>query len=122
MLKEVCQLVAETVELKPSQYTSFDCYQMDHNGLSLLVTKGKGDEQTSEKIAISGPFEILGRVRDPNGEGWARLLRWSDDDKRVAISLQTLICMAIFQLSALRWQAEVSGSQPVRTVIIWSVT
>src|SRR6516225_3785327 len=50
VLKEVCQLVAESVELKPPQYISFDCYQMDHNGLSLRVTKGKGDEQTCEKI------------------------------------------------------------------------
>ena len=83
MLKEVRQLVAQSVEFQPPQYISFDCYQMDRDGLSLLVTKGKADEQTCEKKAISGPFEILGRVRDPKGEGWARLLRWSDDDNRV---------------------------------------
>src|SRR6516165_3848422 len=80
VLKEVRQLVAQSVEFQPPQYISFDCYQMDRDGLSLLVTKGKADEQTCEKKAISGPFEILGRVRDPKREGWARLLRWSDDD------------------------------------------
>jgi putative DNA primase/helicase len=79
----VRERIEQAVELCPPQYVSFGCYQMDGDGLALLVTKGKGDEQTSEKIAISGPFEILGRVRDPKGEGWARLLRWSDDDKRV---------------------------------------
>jgi putative DNA primase/helicase len=79
----VRESVGQAVELRPPQYISFDCYQMDGNGLSLLVTKGKGDEQTCEKISISGPFEILGRVRNPKGEGWARLLRWTDDDRRV---------------------------------------
>jgi putative DNA primase/helicase len=78
----VRESIGQAVELRPPQYVSFGRYQMDHDGLSWLVTKGKGDEQTHEKIPVSGPFEILGRVRDPKGEGWARLLRWSDDDKR----------------------------------------
>ena len=81
----VREVVAQAVELRPPQYISFGCYQMDGDGLALLVTKGKGDEQTCEKIPVSGPFEILGRVRDPKGEGWARLLRWNDADKRVHV-------------------------------------
>ena len=56
---------------------------MDTNGLVATVTKGRGDNQTTELRWIAGPFEILGRVRDPSSEGWARLLRWSDDDNRV---------------------------------------
>ncbi|MFX8660952.1 DUF927 domain-containing protein, partial [Acinetobacter baumannii] len=28
------------------------------------------------------PFEIVGRVRDPNGLGWAKMIRWSDEDSR----------------------------------------
>jgi putative DNA primase/helicase len=83
VLKDVRQLVAQSVEFQPPQYISFDCYRMDRDGLFLLMTKGKRDEQTCERIAISGPFEILGRVRDPNGEGWARLLRWRDEDNHV---------------------------------------
>src|SRR5258705_2976696 len=78
----VREIVAEAVELRPPQYISFGCYQMDNKGLARLVTKGKGDEQTVETIPVSGPFEILGRVRDPRGEGWARLLRWTDEDNR----------------------------------------
>lgn len=70
------------VEAVP-KYISFGDYQMDASGLALMVKKGKGDDETIDLVRISGPFEILGRVRDPNGEGWARLLRWSDDDKRV---------------------------------------
>ena len=76
-------IVDQAEEVRPPQYISFGCYQMDAKGLALIVTKGKGDYQATESKLISGPFEILGRVRDPKGEGWARLLRWSDDDKRV---------------------------------------
>ena len=84
-VEAVREEVAHAVELRLPQYISFGCYQMDDDGLAVLVKKGKGDEQTNEKIPVSGPFEILGRVRDPKGEGWARLLRWSDEDKRVHI-------------------------------------
>ena len=31
---------------------------------------------------ISGPFEILGRARDPNGDDWARWIRFKDADGR----------------------------------------
>ena len=65
------------------QYISFDIYHMDANGLVAKVMKGRGDNQTTELRWIAGPFEILGRVRDPMSEGWARLLRWSDDDYHV---------------------------------------
>jgi uncharacterized protein (DUF927 family) len=41
------------------------------------------ENKEGEKLFISAPFEVLGRVRNPNSEGWARLLRWNDDDKRV---------------------------------------
>lgn len=65
------------------QYISFGIYQMDANGLVAKVTKGKGVNQTTELRWIAGPFEIPGRVRDPSSEGWARLLRWKDEDNRV---------------------------------------
>src|SRR5262245_31469258 len=31
---------------------------------------------------IAGPFEILGRARDPNGDDWARWIRFQDADGR----------------------------------------
>jgi hypothetical protein len=80
------ELDAVTMAKDALEYKSFGCYQMDHNGLAFIGPKrGDDDEKTTERILISGPFEILGRVRDPKGEGWARLLRWKDDDKRVHI-------------------------------------
>lgn len=79
----VRKLVEQAEEGRLTQYVSVGFYQMDDDGLIVRVTKGKGDEQTAESIFVSGPFEILGRVRDPKGEGWARLLRWNDADNRV---------------------------------------
>ena len=77
------ELDAVVLATNSLQYISFDIYQMDTNGLVATVTKGKGNNQATESRWIAGPFEILGRVRDPKGEGWARQLRWSDDDSRI---------------------------------------
>jgi putative DNA primase/helicase len=68
------------------RYVSFSCYQMGTKGLF----KNDGDdeqmgsegEENAKSLFISGPFEVLGRARNPNGEGWGRVLGWSDDDKR----------------------------------------
>jgi hypothetical protein len=54
----------------------------DAHGLTVDITKGRGEERTVEKIWVAAPFEVLGRIRDPKGEGWARWLRWRDDDGR----------------------------------------
>jgi hypothetical protein len=32
---------------------------------------------------VCGPFEILGRARDPNGDEWARWIRFKDADDRL---------------------------------------
>jgi len=55
----------------------------EEEGLTITVEKGSGKNLRIEQIWLSGPFEIIGRVRDPKNEGWARLLRWEDDDKRI---------------------------------------
>jgi putative DNA primase/helicase len=62
-------------------FLSFGDFSVDYRGLTVDVPKRRGAERTTLRIA--GPFELLGRVRDPNGEGWARWLRWRDDDGRV---------------------------------------
>jgi hypothetical protein len=60
-----------------------DPFTMDPvKGLTLKVVKGSGKKEREETAWVSAPFEILGRVRDPKSEGWARLLRWNDDDGR----------------------------------------
>jgi Domain of unknown function (DUF927) len=52
------------------------------SGLTADVVKGSGKNIRTETVWIAAAFEILGRVRDPKSEGWARLLRWRDDDGR----------------------------------------
>lgn len=44
--------------------------------------RGLWHEQGDDKPAIhlSGPFCVLGQARDPNGQGWAIALEWSDLD------------------------------------------
>jgi putative DNA primase/helicase len=53
------------------------------SGLTAEVVKGSGKNVRTATLWIAAPFEILGRVRDPKSEGWARLLRWRDDDGRL---------------------------------------
>lgn len=72
-------------------YELFGCYWMDENGLFLKAPSRKpgvdadppAQAEHHQSQFISGPFEVLGRVRNPNGEDWARLLRWTDDDDRI---------------------------------------
>src|SRR5262249_30338793 len=49
-------------------------------GLFITVEKRRGKEVWDEDVSLSAPFEIVGRVRDPQSHGWARLLQWRDDD------------------------------------------
>src|SRR5689334_23498702 len=74
-----------TVEESPPQrepkYISFGDFVMNERGLSVALPVRKGGGARS--INLSGPFEVIGRARDPKSEGWARLLRWRDDDGRV---------------------------------------
>jgi hypothetical protein len=51
---------------------SFGEYSMIKDGLHF------GDE------LIAGPFEIIGRARDPQGDDWARWVRFKDADCRRA--------------------------------------
>jgi uncharacterized protein (DUF927 family) len=53
------------------------------SGLTVEITKRSGNKLRTQELLIASPFEILGRVRGPNSEGWARHLRWTDDDGRV---------------------------------------
>jgi putative DNA primase/helicase len=64
-------------------YISFDEFEMDEDGLHATVLRGKGDKAKLETVWLSSPFEVLGRARDPSGQGWARWLRWRDADGRV---------------------------------------
>jgi uncharacterized protein (DUF927 family) len=51
-------------------------------GLSVKVTKGRGDNVKTTEEWVCDPFEILGASRDPQGHGWGKWLRWRDGDGR----------------------------------------
>jgi putative DNA primase/helicase len=84
-LADVIQLTdVADAETRRTAFVSFPPFTMDpKNGLYITVEKRRGKEEWEEDIWLSAPFEIIGRVRDPKSESWARLLRWSDDDGQV---------------------------------------
>jgi hypothetical protein len=59
-------------------YVSAGRFSMTEKGLVAPVGKYK-------RVWISDPFEIVGRVRDPHGEGWGKLIRWKDPDGRTHV-------------------------------------
>jgi len=62
-------------------FLSFPPFTMDpKRGLFITVEKRRGKEEWLENIWLSAPFKVLGRVRDPQSQSWARLLCWADDD------------------------------------------
>jgi len=111
----VRKIVAQAPEVQQPQYISFGFYKMDGDGLAFLQAKGKSEEQSSAWISVSGPFEILGRVRDPKGEGWhGCCVGQTTTTVLTAIPSQTPTCTAIFLHSAPIWQAAASGSVPAQ--------
>lgn len=67
-----------------SGFVSWGNFTMDpHQGLTVEVTKGNGRNKTTVVETVSGPFEVLGKCRDPKGFGWGKLLRFKDADGRV---------------------------------------
>jgi putative DNA primase/helicase len=62
-------------------FRSFPPFTMDpKKGLFITVERRRGKEEWLEDIWLPAPFEIIGRVRDPQSHSWARLLRFKDDD------------------------------------------
>jgi len=77
-LGESASAHADACNTNPSMPGQF-CMAQD--GLYVNVSQSCREEDT-DWVWICRPFNVLGRVRDPNGEGWARLLSWQDDDRR----------------------------------------
>jgi putative DNA primase/helicase len=79
-LADVIQLAdAADAETRRAAFVSFPPFTMDLvKGLTVKILKRSGKRE--ETVWLSTPFEIIGRVRDPQSRGWARLLRWKDDD------------------------------------------
>ena len=56
-------------------FQSFGKFCMNEHGL-FVHKGGKG----AADVKVSAPFEVCGRVRSPDGTGWARLIRFRDED------------------------------------------
>ncbi|MGJ0393306.1 MAG: DUF927 domain-containing protein [Methylocystis sp.] len=84
VLSALVELRNEAREAKGG-FVSWGGFTMDpHEGLTVEVTKGSGGKnETTVVETVSGPFEVLGKCRDPNGRGWGKLLRFKDADGRV---------------------------------------
>ena len=79
--REIFEKVKREAEAESGDFLSFAPFTMDSKeGLFVTVEKRRGKEVWDEDVWLSAPFEIVGRVRDPQSHGWARLLQWRDDD------------------------------------------
>jgi uncharacterized protein (DUF927 family) len=76
-------------QTKPKEYLA---RQISKARAKVSESTREGDEPLGYQMKASGlyhndkllsaPFEIFGRARDPNGQGWARWSRWKDEDGR----------------------------------------
>lgn len=80
-LRELALAHVRRAEPAPA-HVSFHPYSMNSDGLTVEVVRGRGEARTEETVWCSAPFEVIGRARDPLGQGWARWLRWRDPDGR----------------------------------------
>jgi putative DNA primase/helicase len=81
-LADVIRLTdAADADTRRTAFVSFPPFTMDpKKGLFITIERRRGKEEWEENVWLSAPFEIIGRVRDPQSHSWARLLRWKDDD------------------------------------------
>jgi uncharacterized protein (DUF927 family) len=63
-------------------YTNVDHYTMSGAGLFVTVERGSGQNKQTHEIKVAGPFEILGRSRNPKGGDWGHYIHWRDHDGR----------------------------------------
>lgn len=81
-LRSAVERHSRQIEAGGPKYRSFGRFEMSDLGLYAALAKGKGKDQGDEKVRIASAFEVVGRVRDSEGYGWSKLLRWKDEDGR----------------------------------------
>ncbi len=62
---------AEVIDTTAPHYISCGEFEMSERGLTIEVETGRGQNKTIETKWICRAFEVIGRARDPHGEGWA---------------------------------------------------
>jgi putative DNA primase/helicase len=65
------------------RYVSYGAFTMAADGLEIEMMRGSVKARAMVQEPVSGPFEILGKSRSPNGGDWGLWLRWRDGDGRV---------------------------------------
>ena len=68
-------------QLDPPEYRSFGDFKMTADGL--VAPAGP----QGLRMRICAAFEVIGRARDPHGDGWDKLIRWADEDSRLRTHL-----------------------------------
>ena len=81
-LRKTVVTLAKPFDLGP-RYVSHGAFTMAADGLEIEMTRGSGKARAMVQEPVSGPFEILGKSRSPNGGDWGLWLRWRDGDGRV---------------------------------------
>jgi putative DNA primase/helicase len=61
---------------------SFGPFTMDAEGLTIEITRGKGDNAETIEEWVCSSFEVLGATRSGDGHDWGKWLRWRDGDGR----------------------------------------
>jgi putative DNA primase/helicase len=64
------------------RYQSWGSFTMTSKGLEVEKTEGRGKARKTVHTRVSGPFEILGKSRNPKGGDWGLWQRWRDGDGR----------------------------------------
>ena len=69
------------------RYTSYGRFEMTATGLEVETKRKPGDKGRTAWERVCGPFEVLGKSRNPKGCDWGLHLRWCDGDGRLHIRL-----------------------------------
>jgi putative DNA primase/helicase len=81
-LRKTVVTLAKPFDAGP-RYVSHGAFAMAADGLEIEMMRGSGNARAMVREPVSGPFEILGKSRSPNGSDWGLWLRWRDGDGRV---------------------------------------
>jgi len=71
--------LAKPFESGPA-FVSYGPFEMTGSGLTVEVTKGRGESAETSQEWICGPFEVLGATRDPASQNWGKFVSWKDGD------------------------------------------
>lgn len=77
----------DVIELRPNDVSTDKQELATQSGQDVQADAANGYQMTQrglfyKDLWVCARFEIIGRARNPHGEGWSRYLRWQDADDR----------------------------------------